>query len=150
MLCREIVSPLAREKGLTLLFCDKPYTGKLLLGDPARLHQILLNLLSNAIKFTNTGTVELFYEISEISENTTSIYFEVKDTGIGMTGDQLNRIFLPFTQVEEGKTRNYGGAGLGLTITMNFVMLMGGELKVESTYGYGSKFSFEIKFDTIP
>jgi signal transduction histidine kinase/CheY-like chemotaxis protein/HAMP domain-containing protein len=148
-LCRVISSPKAREKGLTLFCYSEPSIGRLLLGDPTRLRQILLNLLSNAIKFTNNGMVKLLSAITEKTENTISMHFEVKDSGIGMTPEQVNRIFEPFVQADDSTTRKYGGTGLGLSITKNFVELMGGELMVESTIGLGSKFSFDLTFETI-
>ena len=148
-LCRMIASPRAREKGLTLFCYSEPSIGRLLLGDPTRLRQILLNLLSNAIKFTNSGVVKLLSAITEKTENTITMHFEVKDSGIGMTEDQVERIFQPFTQADSSTTRKYGGTGLGLTITKNLVELMGGELQVESAHNLGSRFSFDLTFETI-
>ncbi|MCL2265155.1 MAG: ATP-binding protein [Treponema sp.] len=148
-LCRMIASPNAKEKGLTLFCYAEPSVGRMLLGDPTRLRQILLNLLSNAIKFTNNGMVKLLSAISKKTYNTVTMHFEVKDSGIGMTEEQLSRIFLPFIQADGSTTRKYGGTGLGLTITKSFIELMGGELEVESNYGIGSKFSFNLTFETI-
>ena len=148
-LCRVITSPKAQEKGLTLFCYSEPSVGKLLLGDPTRLRQILLNLLSNAVKFTNNGMVKLLSAISGKTENSVTIHFEVKDSGIGMKAEQLSRIFEPFVQADNSTTRRYGGTGLGLPISRKFIELMGGELKVESTFGLGSKFSFDLTFDTI-
>ena len=148
-LCRVISSPKAREKGITLFCYSEPSVGRLLLGDPTRLRQILLNLLSNAIKFTNNGMVKLLSAITAKTEKTITMHFEVKDSGIGMTQDQIDRVFEPFMQADGSTTRKYGGTGLGLPITRNFIGLMGGELKVESAFGLGSKFSFDLTFDTI-
>ncbi|MCL2792668.1 MAG: ATP-binding protein [Spirochaetaceae bacterium] len=147
--CRTIMMPKAFEKGIILHFYAEPNIGKMPLGDPTRLRQILVNLLSNAIKFTDSGTVKLRAEIKEKNEKTVTMFFEVKDSGIGMTSEQIEKIFAPFTQAESGTTRKYGGTGLGLAITKNIVELMGGTLSVESTPGIGSKFSFELTFDTI-
>ena len=153
--CQSVVLPNASEKGLDLRFYTERVPNKKLLGDPVRLYQVLLNLLANAVKFTNTGTVKLSTAItSQGAENTddsekVSIYFEVLDDGIGMTESQVAKIFEPFTQADTSTTRKYGGTGLGLAITKNMVGLMGGELKAESKPGEGSKFSFEITFDTI-
>jgi CheY-like chemotaxis protein len=83
------------------------------------------------------------------TDKTITMFFEVKDSGIGMTPEQINKIFDPFTQAERDTTRKYGGTGLGLSITKNIVEMMGGKLMVESTPGIGSKFSFELTFDTI-
>jgi signal transduction histidine kinase/CheY-like chemotaxis protein len=147
--CRTLVMPKAVEKGIMLHFFAEPSIGKMLLGDPTRMRQILVNLLSNAVKFTNTGTVNLYAEIKNMSENTVTMHFEVKDSGIGMTSEQIEKIFDPFTQAETGTTRQYGGTGLGLSITRNILELMGSSLFVESTPGLGSKFSFTLTFDTL-
>ena len=147
--CRTLITPKAEEKGITLSFYAEPSIGKRPLGDPTRLRQVLFNLLSNAVKFTNSGIVKLIAKIIEKNERTIKMHFEVKDSGIGMTSEQTKKIFDPFVQGETGTTRKYGGTGLGLTITKNIIELMGGTLLVESTPGVGSKFSFEITFDTI-
>jgi len=147
--CKTLVMPKAVEKGLMLHFYAEPSLGRRPLGDPTRLRQVFVNLLSNAIKFTNTGIVKLLADMTGKDEKTITVYFEVKDSGIGMTKEQIGKIFEPFTQAESGTTRQYGGTGLGLAITKNIVEMMGGKLSVESTPGVGSKFSFSIVFDTI-
>ncbi|MCL2231483.1 MAG: PAS domain-containing protein [Treponema sp.] len=147
--CRTIIMPKAVEKDLTLRFHAEPSIGKRLLGDPTRLRQVFLNLISNAIKFTNTGIVKVLASIKVKTENSVTMYFEVKDSGIGMSDDQMARIFFPFMQAETGTTRKYGGTGLGLTITKNIVEMMGGKLSVESVVDVGSRFSFVLTFDTI-
>ena len=147
--CRTLIMPKAVEKGISLHFYAEPSIGKSPLGDPTRLRQVLVNLLSNAVKFTNSGAVKVLTEIKEKAGEMVTFHFEVKDTGIGMTKEQIERIFDPFTQAETGTTRKYGGTGLGLTISKNFIELMGGKLAVESTPGVGSKFSFDLTFDTI-
>jgi PAS domain S-box-containing protein len=146
---RALIAPKAREKGIDLLFYAEPSTGKTPLGDPTRLRQVLINLLSNAVKFTDSGKISLKAAVKEITDNTLTIYVEVKDTGIGMSPAQLDRIFIPFMQAESGTTRKYGGSGLGLSITKTIIEMMGGQLSVESEPGAGSKFSFELTFDTI-
>jgi len=147
--CRTLIMPKAVEKGIMVHFFAEPSIGKMLVGDPTRLRQILVNLLSNAVKFTNTGTVNLHTDIKDKTENTVTMFFEVKDTGIGMTNEQIQKIFDPFIQAETGTTRQFGGTGLGLSITKNILDLMGSKLNVESTPGLGSKFYFTIKFDTV-
>jgi signal transduction histidine kinase/DNA-binding response OmpR family regulator len=147
--CRTLVMPKAAEKGILLHFYAEPSTGKRPLGDPTRLRQVFVNLLSNAIKFTNTGVVKLLSDITETRERSITIHFEIRDSGIGMTPEQIDKIFEPFVQAETGTTRKYGGTGLGLAITKNIVEMMGGKLLVESTPGVGSKFSFDLTFDTI-
>ncbi|MCL2202941.1 MAG: ATP-binding protein [Defluviitaleaceae bacterium] len=147
--CRAAITPKALEKNLNLHFYAEPSLGKVPLGDPTKLQQVLMNLLSNAVKFTNTGIIKLLADVKHESENSITIFLEVKDSGIGMTKAQLKRVFSPFTQAESGTKRKYGGTGLGLSITKNMIELMGGELEVESTPGVGSKFSFTLTFEAM-
>jgi len=147
--CRTLIMPRVIEKGITLYFYAEPSIGKRPLGDPTRLRQVVVNLLTNAVKFTNTGMVKLHAALISMTGKTISMHFEVKDSGIGMTKEQIEKIFSPFTQAESGTTRKYGGTGLGLAITKNIIEMMGGTLLVESTPGIGSKFSFDLTFDTI-
>jgi len=147
--CRTLILPKAVEKGLILFFYVEPSIGKRPLGDPTRLRQVLVNLLNNAVKFTNTGMIKLNAVLKEMSDKTLTMFFEIKDSGIGMTADQLKKIFDPYMQVDTGPSRRYNGTGLGLAITKNIIELMGGKLMVESTPGIGSKFYFDLVFDTI-
>jgi len=147
--CRTLIMPKAVEKGIMLHFYVEPSMGKKPLGDPTRLRQVLVNLLSNAVKFTNTGMVKLNAVLRSMDEKTITMFFEVKDSGIGMTSEQIKKIFEPFTQAEAATTRKYGGTGLGLSITKNIVEMMGGKLSVDSNPGIGSRFSFELVFDTV-
>jgi PAS domain S-box-containing protein len=147
--CQAAIMPKTTEKGIALYCYAEPSIGKRLLGDPIKLRQILTNMLSNAVKFTNIGTVKLMAAIKSSDENSVTIRFEIKDSGIGMTSEQISRIFEPFTQADDSITRKFGGTGLGLAITKNIIEMMGGSLSVESTPGIGSKFTFEIKFSTI-
>ena len=148
--CRTLVMPKAVEKGIMLHFYAEPSVGRRPVGDPTRLRQVFVNLLSNAIKFTNAGMVKLHSDITSMTNDTISMHFEIKDSGIGMSSEQIERVFTPFTQAETGTTRIYGGTGLGLPISKNLVEMMGGKLFVESTPGVGSKFSFDLTFNTIP
>ena len=147
--CRTIIMPKANEKGIVLHFFAEPSVGKKPLGDPTRLRQVFINILSNSVKFTNSGMIKFLAEIVDASEKTITMHFEIIDSGIGMTKEQIDRIFDPFTQAETGTTRKYGGTGLGLSITKNIIEMMGGKLLVESAPGLGSKFSFNLVFDTI-
>jgi len=147
--CRIMIAPKADEKGIQLHFYAEPSIGKVPLGDPTRLRQVLTNILSNAVKFTSSGIVKIQSIIKTSTDKTVTMYFEIKDSGIGMTDEEISRIFDLFMQAESGTTRKYGGTGLGLAITKYLVEMMGGELLVESTPGVGSKFSFELTFDTI-
>ena len=146
-LCETISSPKADEKGVGLYFYEEPPLSRMLLGDPTKLRQILINLLSNAIKFTNKGMVKVMTSIENESDDSVTIRFDVNDSGIGMTPEQIQKIFVPFAQADSSTTRRYGGTGLGLTITRDIIELMGGRLEVESIPGVGSKFSFSLKFE---
>ena len=147
--CQTTIMPQVLEKGLTLYCYAEPSLNKTLLGDPVRLRQSLVNILSNAVKFTNTGTVKFMASIVATDENSVTIHFEVVDSGIGMSPDQIKRIFQPFVQADDSITRKFGGTGLGLSITKSFVELMGGTLQVESAPGVGSKFGFDVRFDAV-
>jgi len=152
--CHMTIRPRAEKKGLAVYCLGEPGINKLLLGDPIRLRQAIINLLDNAVKFTNEGTVKLLAAIENHGsiakdDKKVVIHFEIEDTGIGMTGDQITRIMEPFTQADESVTRKYAGAGLGLPIAKNIIELMGGALLVKSMPGIGSKFSFTLPFDLI-
>ncbi len=117
-----------------------------LVGDPTRLGQILLNFANNAVKFTETGSVVVAVEDAGRGEDTVSLRFAIRDTGIGMTAEQRDKLFQPFTQADTSTTRKFGGTGLGLTISKQFVELMGGQVTVLSEPGEGSEFSFTVGF----
>ena len=116
-----------------------------LVGDPLRLQQILLNLAGNAIKFTERGEVRVVARIAEDGAESLLIELSVWDTGIGITPEAVERIFNPFEQADGSTTRKYGGTGLGLPICQRLVRLMGGDIKVVSTPGSGSVFTFAIR-----
>lgn len=118
-----------------------------LLGDPARLTQIINNLLSNALKFTETGYVELSVQKLGESKNEISLQFSVKDTGIGIPEDRVETIFESFTQASGSTKRLYGGTGLGLTISKQLTELQGGTLQLESEFGKGTTFFVDLTFD---
>ena len=119
-----------------------------LIGDPTKLSQIMINLISNAIKFTNThGTVDVFIEKLSENSNSTTLKFLVKDSGVGITDEQQNKIFEAFSQADSSTSRKFGGTGLGLAISSRLVSIMGGELDIESDVGVGSSFYFTLDFD---
>jgi PAS domain S-box-containing protein len=152
----DLLAPKAREKGLKLTFLDSPELPTTIVGDITRLRQVLINLLSNAIKFTQTGSIEISVitrtnsDINDSSAaNTYEIQFTVKDTGIGIPRDRLERLFKAFSQVNSSITRQYGGTGLGLAICKQLCELMGGRIWVESELSKGSTFYFTITASVI-
>lgn len=118
-------------------------------ADLIKVRQSLFNLLSNACKFTEAGKIFLSVNRYE-SQQMSWIRFEVKDSGIGMTPEQIHKLFQAFSQADSSTTRNYGGTGLGLTITKKFCQMMGGDVRVESEFGLGSTFSIELPITTQP
>ncbi len=143
----DLVAPKASEKNLELVYIMDAETYELISGDIARLRQILVNLLSNAIKFTKSGEVTLSVTSSLKTQSESTLHeiiFTVKDTGIGIPEDRMDRLFKPFSQVDASTTRQYGGTGLGLVISQRLVEMMGGKINVESKIGEGSSFSFSI------
>jgi PAS domain S-box-containing protein len=141
--------PKAVEKNLEIHTMIKSNVPEEVLGDPARLRQILNNLLSNAIKFTEQGEVSVIVDCTQITGNTANIRFEVKDTGVGIKEEDLGKLFKPFIQGDASTTRKYGGTGLGLAISKELARLMHGEIHVESVPGKGTSFYFTAKFEII-
>jgi two-component system sensor histidine kinase/response regulator len=136
----------AHEKGLEFLVDVPLGIPQNLLGDPLRLGQVLTNLVNNAVKFTAQGEVRVGVELLEETGDKVKLRFLVSDTGIGMTPDQVAKLFRPFTQADMSTTRKHGGTGLGLTISRRLVELMGGQIWLESTPGEGSTFIFTAWF----
>lgn len=129
----------AQDKGLELLFDVAPDVPKVLIGDALRLQQVLINLVNNAIKFTEQGEIIVRVRVTEQQANEAVLLFEVHDTGIGLTAEQIDRIFLPFVQADTSTTRQYGGTGLGLSICRKLIELMGGRITIESVPGDGTR-----------
>jgi CheY-like chemotaxis protein len=136
----EILAMKANEKGLELACHLSPDVPCAMIGDPNRLHQILINLIGNAIKFTDSGSVTVQVMQDPELPMPGALRFSVSDTGIGIPSDKLGSIFESFTQAHPSTTRKYGGTGLGLTISKQIAELMNGRIWVESTLGYGSTF----------
>jgi signal transduction histidine kinase len=138
----------AREKNLKFALELQPEVPDLVIGDPVRLRQIVLNLVGNAVKFTSRGEVILAVSAVGTRPPYTQVRFAVRDTGIGIPSDKQQIIFEPFSQADGSMTRQYGGTGLGLTISARLVEAMGARLSLESTLGEGSCFSFTVDFET--
>jgi PAS domain S-box-containing protein len=136
----------ADEKGLELLFSAAPDLPRRLVGDPTRLRQVLVNLGGNAIKFTDRGEVTVGMEVARDDDTGIELHGWVHDTGLGMSSDDVARLFKPFTQGDSSTTRRFGGTGLGLVISRQLVERMGGRLWVESAPGQGSTFHFNARF----
>nr|WP_321403534.1 response regulator [uncultured Desulfobacter sp.] len=141
-----LVSGKTREKGLELIFNMDTNLPVLLKGDPLRLGQILLNLVNNAIKFTPNGEIEISIAGVEILTNEATLRFEIRDTGIGLSQDQQDKLFQAFHQADTTTTRRYGGSGLGLSICKKLSEMMGGTIGVTSEPGKGSTFWFTARF----
>lgn len=146
------MAPAAREKGLEICCEIAPEVPSVVIGDSARLRQILWNLLGNALKFTASGGV--FIQVSADSQgaggNGLALHFSVRDTGIGIPAERHERIFEKYMQAEAHTTREYGGTGLGLAICRHLVSMMDGDLWLESAQGQGSTFHFTARFGSCP
>lgn len=140
----------AKKKGVDLIIDYDENIPASLKGDPVKLNQILNNIIGNAIKFTENGFIKVSCKLKSqnIIDNKVIIEFKIKDTGIGIKKENLNSVFSSFVQSDNTISRKFGGTGLGLTITKNFIELQGGIIKLESTYGKGSLFTFELPFTT--
>ncbi len=139
------------EKDIDFNFFFDPSINTKLRGDSMKIIEVLTNLLNNAVKFTGkNGEISVTIIKKAEENNKSTINFSVKDTGIGMTKQQVDKIFLPFSQADSDTTRKYGGTGLGLTISKQYVELMGGKLHVESKKDKGSTFSFNLTLDEVP
>lgn len=152
-LCEEIFDILdyrIKEKSLSVGCIVDPKLPKQMLGDPIRLRQILLNFISNAIKFTSEGFIKINIIVLEENEAVIKIKITVSDSGIGIPPEKLHKLFRAFSQVDASTTREYGGTGLGLTISKKLVELMQGEVGVESQPKTGSVFWFNVVLDKIP
>ncbi|MEA5618091.1 response regulator [Cronbergia sp. UHCC 0137] len=150
--CLDLLAPQAAAKGIELIYLITPQTPSTIIGDVARLRQILVNLLSNAVKFTQTGEVIITVTAKKLEQtaNTYEIEFAVKDTGIGIPSEKIHQLFQPFSQIDSSMTRKYGGTGLGLVISKRLTEMMGGRMWVESQIGHGSTFYFTLTAEKTP
>ncbi|MGE5450376.1 MAG: ATP-binding protein [Acidobacteriota bacterium] len=145
----DLVRIKATEKGLALKIEVSSTLPERVLGDPLRLHQVLLNLASNAVKFTDRGQVSVLVQERGGDDDHVHVYFEVRDTGIGMSAAQRARLFSPFSQGDSSTTRRFGGTGLGLAISQQLVGKMGSHIDVLSEEGQGSTFSFTVRLGRV-
>ena len=144
-----VMEPIAADKDLeftTSISADVPASVK---GDTVRLKQILFNLLSNAIKFTRKGKVRLDVSVLEQSDSETAVLFRVEDSGIGMSEEDIEKLFKPFSQVDSSLTRRHHGSGLGLMICRRLSAMMGGTIQVSSTKGVGSIFELIVRLGRV-
>jgi two-component system sensor histidine kinase/response regulator len=142
-----VVGHKAGEKGVELLFSAPREVPRQLVGDPLRLGQVLLNLTANAVKFTERGQIVVAVREVRREGDCAWLEFSVADSGIGMTPEQLGRLFQAFSQADSSTTRKYGGTGLGLSISQSLVEMMGGRITVESQAGVGSRFCFSVPLE---
>jgi PAS domain S-box-containing protein len=146
--CIKVVAPVAAKNGITL-FSEIDQNIPPVYTDSLRLYQVIGNLMSNAVKFTTDGSVKLKIKILEKSDDRMKLKFSVKDTGIGLKSEEIEKIFSSFTQADSTVTRKFGGTGLGLTISNSILTMMGSTIQVESIYGTGSEFSFTVEYEIV-
>lgn len=145
----DIIGLKAEQKGIEIVFSIASATPRQLIGDSLRLGQVLVNLVNNALKFTETGEIIVAVVTEALNAETAQLCFSIRDTGIGMSQDQVSNLFQSFTQADISTTRKYGGTGLGLAICKQLVEMMGGRIWVESEPGKGSTFMFTITLGII-
>ena len=141
----DLLAPKALNKCIDLVYAIDPAVPPFITGDAARLRQVLLNLIGNSLKFTEQGEVLVSVTTAESEPGGLQLAFSVKDTGIGIPADKLDRLFKPFSQVDASTTRRFGGTGLGLAICARLVELMGGTMRVQTVVGEGSTFVFTLR-----
>jgi signal transduction histidine kinase/CheY-like chemotaxis protein len=141
----DILTMKSEKKHVELITCIDPEIPNNVIGDPTRFRQILINLGNNAVKFTEKGQISFNVKLERVSGKEITLKIDVTDTGIGIKPDKIDEIFNSFSQEDDSTTRKYGGTGLGLSISQKLVKMMGGDIWVESEYGHGTTFHFNIK-----
>lgn len=144
-----LISSQASEKGLKLNYGTEGHIPETMVSDVSRIRQVLVNLLSNAVKFTERGEIKVLAFVSELQDKGYEIHFSVRDSGIGISRETSEKLFLPFSQADASTSRKYGGTGLGLAISKKLVELMGGRIWFESEEGKGSTFHFTVRADAF-
>jgi CheY-like chemotaxis protein len=139
-----MISDKAEKKGLSFNVDIDPALPRTLYGDDGRIRQIITNILTNAVKYTNTGSVTMTVKAEDVTPNDCTLYVEVKDTGIGIKEEDLDKLFISFQRLDERKNKNIEGTGLGMSIVEGLLSMMNSRLYVESEYGKGSKFYFRL------
>jgi PAS domain S-box-containing protein len=146
----DLVSARAAERGLELAYVMSPDTPEAVVGDVTRIRQVLVNLLSNAVKFTEKGEIVLSVSSRLLGDGSHEVHLQVRDTGIGIPPDRMDRLFQSFSQVDASTTRRYGGTGLGLAISRKLCDMMGGRIWAESEPGVGSVFHVSLPMELSP
>jgi signal transduction histidine kinase len=146
---QELLEAKALENNCSLSVIHDVHAPRLLMGDPLRLRQVLLNIVGNAVKFSPGGTVCLEVKTTHFEPGHCQIDFVIKDTGIGMSEEELRQVLLPFTQADSSISRRFGGTGLGLTISQKLIQLQGGQIEIESVKDEGSTFRFSLPFGAM-
>jgi signal transduction histidine kinase/ActR/RegA family two-component response regulator len=145
--CTKLLAPAAVDRKLKLNTSLDSQLPQFVYGDASRIRQVLVNLIGNAIKFTQQGGIIVSADIENETQDTITIRFVVKDTGIGIADENKELLFAPFVQLDASTTRKFGGTGLGLAISKRFIEMMNGQIGLESALGSGSMFWFKIPFD---
>jgi signal transduction histidine kinase/ligand-binding sensor domain-containing protein/DNA-binding response OmpR family regulator len=143
----ELFGPRIAESGIDLIYLIDDQLPEMVIADSVRLRQILINMVGNAVKFTHHGEVFLNVSMTTAANETPRLQFQIRDTGIGIPESQHQNLFKAFNQLDSSVTRKYGGSGLGLVICERLVKLMGGHIEVESSFGHGTTFTFDIQFE---
>lgn len=146
----DLVAFKAGEKGLDVLYWIEAGVPAVVEGDPTRVKQVLVNLIGNAVKFTEAGEVLVTVSAHGAGEGLFALRFDVKDSGVGIPADRMDRLFQSFSQIDSSTTRHYGGTGLGLAISKRLCEMMGGTISVVSEPGVGSTFGFEVVVQAVP
>ena len=144
-----ILQPQCDRKALKVELVVDEKVPRQVIGDENRLQQVLLNLVSNSIKFTLRGSIVMELRMLRMVGSSAEIAFRIKDTGVGMTEEEIQRVFIPFVQADASTTRKYGGTGLGLSISRSLVLLMGGALELESQPSGGTVATVRIKLPVV-